>query len=272
MRPTPAASIAGTTRLVTRNAPRMLMSKTRSHSAMVRSRKSTGELTPATFARPMTGGRLASTWAMAASTESGSATSAATPSDTTDRSPAISPAVRFAASPSRSRMAIDQPSRASRSAVARPMPRGEAAPVMTAVRSAGNGLSASMAALPSDRGQATVILPRIGRSGQRRAEITPPHSPGHGVGRSALPRSVPAGRDTTPWGRRVGVGHGIEARPRLVRTHDIGLIDDPPAPERAVPAGQESRPRSASSGSRPVAWRRSAQPAHPVPSQAGPRP
>ena len=76
---------------------------------------------------------------------------------------------RFAASPSRSRMAIDQPSRASRSAVARPMPTREAAPVMTAVRSPGNGLSASMGLLPSGRGE-VVILPRIGRTGQRRAE------------------------------------------------------------------------------------------------------
>jgi hypothetical protein len=42
---------------------------------------------------------------------------------------------------------------------------------MTAVRSAGNGWSASMGLLPSRRGQAIVILPRIGRTGQRRAEI-----------------------------------------------------------------------------------------------------
>jgi acyl-coenzyme A thioesterase PaaI-like protein len=65
-------------------------------------------------------------------------------------------------------MAMDQPSRASRSAVARPMPRADAAPVMTAVRSAGNGFSPSIALLPSSRGQATVIVPRIGRTGQRR--------------------------------------------------------------------------------------------------------
>jgi hypothetical protein len=39
------------------------------------------------------------------------------------------------------------------------------------VRSPGNGLSASMDLLPSGRGQATVILPRIGRTGRRRAEV-----------------------------------------------------------------------------------------------------
>jgi hypothetical protein len=189
MRPTPAASIAGTTRLVTRNAPRMLMSKTRSHSARVRSRKSTGELTPATFARPMIGGRLASTWAMAASTESGSAMSAATPSEATDRSLPISAAVRLAASPSRSMMAIDQPSRASRSAVARPMPRGEAAPVMTAVRSAGNGLSSLIGLLSSGRGQATIILPRIGCTagrGQFRSRRSRGFPSGQGSGRACL--------------------------------------------------------------------------------------
>jgi hypothetical protein len=51
------------------------------------------------------------------------------------------------------------------------MPRGEAAPVMTAVRSAGNGLSSLIGLLPSGRGQATVILPSIGRTSQRRAEV-----------------------------------------------------------------------------------------------------
>jgi hypothetical protein len=48
------------------------------------------------------------------------------------------------------------------------MPRADAAPVMTAVRSAGNGFSASIAVPPSSRGQTTVILPRIRRTGQRR--------------------------------------------------------------------------------------------------------
>src|SRR4029453_6173531 len=47
MRPTPAAIIPGTTRLVTRNVPRMLMSKTRSHSAVVTSRNAIAELTRA---------------------------------------------------------------------------------------------------------------------------------------------------------------------------------------------------------------------------------
>ena len=44
MRPTPAAIMAGTTRRVTKKVPRMLTSKTRSHSAAVTSRKSIGEL------------------------------------------------------------------------------------------------------------------------------------------------------------------------------------------------------------------------------------
>src|SRR6266545_4471807 len=144
MRPTPAAIIAGTTRLVTRNVPRMLMSNTRSHSAVVTSRKSMGELTPAALTRPMIGGRPASTWAMAALTESSSATSAATPSAATDRS-----------------------------AVARPMPRRDAAPVMTAVRSPGKGLSAFMACcLSVDR---AVRRPVPSEDRMRRPSAMPSH-------------------------------------------------------------------------------------------------
>jgi hypothetical protein len=140
MRPTPAAIMAGTTRRVTKKVPRMLTSKTRSHSAAVTSRKSIGELTPATFANPTIGGRADSTAATAASTAPSSLMSTARPSVGPEWASAMSAAARFAASPSTSRTATAQPSRASRSQVARPIPRGDPAPVTTAVRSVGRGV------------------------------------------------------------------------------------------------------------------------------------
>jgi hypothetical protein len=89
------------------------------------------------FANPTIGGRLDSTVVIAVSTATSSEMSAATPSVRTGYAAAISAAVRSTASRSRSTIATDQPSRASRWAVARPMPRGDAAPVTTTVRAAG---------------------------------------------------------------------------------------------------------------------------------------
>src|SRR6478752_4247037 len=110
---------------------------------------SVGELTPATLANPMIGGRVASTWEIADCTEFSSEMSAATPRVATEYLSATSLAASFAATPSMSRIATDQPSRANRSAVARPMPRGEAPPVITAVRAAGRGCGELMCGLPS---------------------------------------------------------------------------------------------------------------------------
>src|SRR6476661_1280874 len=139
MRPVPAAIMAGSTRWVTRNVPRMLTLKTRSHSAGVTSMNSVGELTPAMLASPMIGGSVDSTCAMAACTEFSSEMSAPTPTVDTEYLLATSSAASFAAPSSMSRIATDHPSRASRSAVARPIPRGDAPPVTTAVRSVGSG-------------------------------------------------------------------------------------------------------------------------------------
>src|SRR6476469_7012772 len=150
IRPAPAAIIAGSTRWVTRKVPRMLTLNTRSHSAGVTSRNSVGELTPAMLASPMIGGRADSNCATAAFTEFSSETSAPTPRVDTEYLSATSSAVSLAAASSMSRIATDHPSAASRSAVARPMPRGDAPPVTTAVRSVGSG--ELMRWLPSSRG------------------------------------------------------------------------------------------------------------------------
>src|SRR6476661_8573701 len=152
IRPIPASIMAGNTRWVTRNVPRMLTLNTRSHSAGVTSMNSVGELTPATLANPMIGGRVASTWEIADCTEFSSEMSAATPRVATEYLSATSLAASFAATPSMSRIATDHPSRASRSAVARPMPQGEAPPVITAVRSAGRGCGELMTMAAFRRG------------------------------------------------------------------------------------------------------------------------
>ena len=103
-----------------------------------------GELIPARLASPTIGGRDASISLMARSTEASSETSAPTPIALTARLEPISAAAALASSALMSRIAMDQPSRASRSAVARPMPRAEAAPVRTTVRSAGKVLVSVM--------------------------------------------------------------------------------------------------------------------------------
>ena len=109
-----------------------------------------GELMPARFATPTRGGSAASNVSNAACTEASSATSAPTPTPCASWAAAISAAVAAAASPSRSSTATDQPSRASRSAVARPIPRGEAAPVTTTDRSAGNATGVAISLVSFD--------------------------------------------------------------------------------------------------------------------------
>jgi hypothetical protein len=137
-RPSLRSIMPRSTRWVTRNVPVMLIRNTRSQASSVSSMNSVGELMPARFASATMGGMLASTSSMAAFTVAWSETSAPTPLASTPYTEEMSSAARRAASPSISRMATDQPSLASISAVARPMPRAEAAPVSTAVRSAGN--------------------------------------------------------------------------------------------------------------------------------------
>src|SRR6478609_3869403 len=192
MRPTPAAIMAGTTRRVTRNVPRMLTLNTRSHSAGVTSRKSVGELTPATFASPIIGGSADSTSEMAASTDASSEMSAPTPRVVTEYLSATSAAASLAATPSMSRIATDHPSRANRSAVARPIPRGDAPPVTTAVRSDGN--AELMVGLPSGRGYLSNWHGRRERCHVSSCTAVCRVSSCAGLGWSSATRVGPAGR------------------------------------------------------------------------------
>ena len=77
----------------------MLTLNTRSHSAGVTSMNSVGELTPATLASPMIGGRADSTCAMAACTEFSSEMSAPTPRVDTEYLSATSVGREFGGDP-----------------------------------------------------------------------------------------------------------------------------------------------------------------------------
>ena len=144
IRPSRRSIMPLSTRCETMKVPRMLIAKTLSHSATDVSMNGVGELMPARLARPTMGGSDSSISVMARSTEASSETSAPTPTALTARLEPISAAAALASSALMSRIAIDQPSRARRSAVARPMPRAEAAPVRTTVRSAGKVLFSVM--------------------------------------------------------------------------------------------------------------------------------
>jgi hypothetical protein len=68
--------------------------------------------------------------------------------------------------------------------VARPMPRADAAPVMTAVRSLGNGLSAFIGLLPSGREDGQVAQPPWqGEQWSGQGDQTTHHFPEDGVRR-----------------------------------------------------------------------------------------
>jgi hypothetical protein len=149
MRPSLRSIIPLRTRCDTTNVPRMLIAKTLSHSATVVSMKGVGELMPARLARATIGGNDSSISVMARSTDASSETSAPTPIAFTARLDPISAAAAFASSALMSRIAMDQPSLAMRSAAARPMPRADAAPVSTTVRSAGKGVIELIAGIPS---------------------------------------------------------------------------------------------------------------------------
>ena len=90
---------------------------------------------PALLTRAPTGGAEAFNELRADSTEVSSVTSHARPKAWTPLRSAISSAASLAAASSRSRMATFQPSAARAWAVARPMPRVDAAPVTMAVKS-----------------------------------------------------------------------------------------------------------------------------------------
>ena len=107
----------------------------RSHSDPVTSWKRVGEVMPALLTSAPTGGAEASNELRADSTDVSSVTSQARPKAWTPLRSAISSAASLAAASSRSRMATFQPSAASVWAVARPMPRVDAAPVTMAVKS-----------------------------------------------------------------------------------------------------------------------------------------
>src|SRR3954454_6617990 len=125
----------GARRRVTLYAPRTLTAKMRSHSSPETSRKGVGEVMPALFTRAPTGGTELSRVASAASTEVSSVMSQPTPTACTRLRSATSWAASLALASSRSRIATFQPAAARVWAVARPMPRLEPAPVMTAVLS-----------------------------------------------------------------------------------------------------------------------------------------
>src|SRR3712207_4747631 len=125
----------GARRRVTLNAPRTLTAKMRSHSSPPTSRKGVGEVMPALLTRAPTGGSAPSRAARALSTEVSSVMSQPTPTACTRLRSATSVAASLALASSRSRIATFQPAAARVWAVARPMPRLEPAPVMTAVLS-----------------------------------------------------------------------------------------------------------------------------------------
>src|SRR4051794_29564391 len=135
MRPKPRSAMPGATRRVMLYAPRTLTAKMRSHSSPLTSRKGVGEVMPALFTRAPTGGTERSSAARAFSTDASSVMSQPTPTACTPCCSSISWAASFALASSRSRTATFQPAAARVWAVARPMPRLEPAPVMTAVLS-----------------------------------------------------------------------------------------------------------------------------------------
>lgn len=109
------------------------MSMTRFHSSEVTSRNGTGDETPALFTRPTIWGSSASMRETASPTAFSSLMSTPRPRVGTPCRSATSAATPSLAAWSRSITATAQPSFASRCAVARPMPRGDAAPVTIAV-------------------------------------------------------------------------------------------------------------------------------------------
>ncbi len=133
MRPYPCWTIDCAARRLAKCTPSRLMLRTRCHSPSGRSRYSCAEETPARFTSAAIGGSAASMVSNAARTAPSSATFAPAPTAWTPCCSRSSAATCSLAAWSRSMMPTFQPCSARWWAAARPIPRGDAAPVRTTV-------------------------------------------------------------------------------------------------------------------------------------------